>query len=181
MMKHLNVKRVIFAGHSLGGTAAFCLAGKYTNSRAVCFNPGAAPTNPVTSGPGPGRAHVYHIVGDIISTHIGSNAALVRRVKIQGIGFGSIEAHSSTNIFTDRPWTLVGPTEEDLLYQKWIRQNVLINSGLFYSRYILLVKKNGAREPIPDSDRSKVKENPSLWQHLKDANPQWAAIASLFG
>jgi len=153
-ISNINAKRVIFAGHSLGGTAAFCLASKYSNSRAVCFNPGAAPTNPVLSGPGPGRVHVYHIVGDIISTHIGANAALVRRVKIMGVEFGSLEAHSSENLFTDRAWTLVTSTQEDLLYQKWIRQNLIINSGFFYSKYILLVKKNGAHEPIPDSDRA---------------------------
>ena len=152
-MKHLNVERVIFAGHSLGGTAAFCLASKYTNSRAVCLNPGAAPTNPITSGPGPSRVHVYHIVGDIISTHIGSNAALVRRIKIEGIGFGSLQAHSSTNIFTDRPWVLVGPTEEDLLYLKWLRTQSLTILAGFWSKYTLMLKNN-ITAPIPDSKRS---------------------------
>jgi hypothetical protein len=31
----------VFAGHSLGGTAAICLAMKYVNSRAISFNGGA--------------------------------------------------------------------------------------------------------------------------------------------
>lgn len=69
---------IIFAGYSLGGTAAFCLAKAIPNSRCVCFNPGnldlliigAAPTNPIITGPGTARATVYHIVGDIISSHM---------------------------------------------------------------------------------------------------------------
>lgn len=73
-------------GHSLGGTAAFCLANKYSQiSRAISFNGGAPPTNPVNFGPGSERAVFYHIVGDIISSHIGPLAAKVARVqKIQG-------------------------------------------------------------------------------------------------
>lgn len=42
-------KPIIFTGHSLGGRAAMCLAEKYPNSRAVSFNGGAPPTNPVRS------------------------------------------------------------------------------------------------------------------------------------
>lgn len=53
---------IVFVGHSLGGTAAFCLTNQYPNSRGIAFNPGAAPTNPVLSGPGQ-RMTVYHIVG----------------------------------------------------------------------------------------------------------------------
>ena len=102
--------------------------------------------------------HVYHIVGDIISTHIGSNAALVRRVKIQGIGFGSLEAHSSGNIFTDRPWTLVGPTEEDILFVQWLRKNPGTVAGSFYAKYIAMLHKH-LTEPIPDSARTKVKKS----------------------
>ena len=158
MMRNINARKVIFAGHSLGGTAAFCLASKYTNSRAVCLNPGAAPTNPILTGPGPGRVHVYHIVGDIISTHIGSNAALVRRIKIEGIGFGSLQAHSSENIFTDRPWTLVGPTEEDILFVQWLRKNPGTVAGSFYAKYVAMLHKH-LTEPIPDSDRSRVKKS----------------------
>ena len=31
---------VLFTGHSLGGTSAFCLSMAYPNSRCVIFNPG---------------------------------------------------------------------------------------------------------------------------------------------
>lgn len=70
------------AGHSLGGTAAFCLANKYSQiSRAISFNGGAPPTNPIMFGPGQQRAVFYHIVGDIISSHMGPLAAKVARVQ----------------------------------------------------------------------------------------------------
>ena len=44
--------QVIFAGHSLGGTAAMCLTMQFPNSRGISFNGGAAPSNPILSGPG---------------------------------------------------------------------------------------------------------------------------------
>lgn len=83
---------ILFTGHSLGGTAAFCLSMAFPNSRCVVFNPGAAPTNPVYSGPGPERATVYHVVGDIISSHMSEKAASVYRVKLN-VPFGSVTAH----------------------------------------------------------------------------------------
>lgn len=76
---------LLFAGHSLGGTSAFCLAKAFPDSRCVCFNPGAAPSNPIYDGPGQSRATVYHIFGDIISTHMSSNACKLFRIKIEGL------------------------------------------------------------------------------------------------
>jgi len=76
----------ITVGHSLGGTASLCLANKYKEiKRAISFNGGAPPVNPVYFGPGTARAVAYHIVGDLISSHIGPWAAKVARIqKIQG-------------------------------------------------------------------------------------------------
>ena len=71
---------LVFAGHSLGGTAAMCLTMKYPNSVGVSFNGGAAPTNPILDGPGPERFTHYHIVGDLISSHMSEKAARVRSV-----------------------------------------------------------------------------------------------------
>lgn len=50
---------------------------------------GAAPTNPVTIGPGKERATVYHIVGDIISSHMSDKAAVVYRIKLN-VPFGDL-------------------------------------------------------------------------------------------
>ena len=109
---------VLFTGHSLGGTAAFCLAKAVPNSRCVVFNPGAAPTNPIYSGPGQNRATVYHIVGDIISSHMSSNAALIFRVKLQ-VPFGSVKAHGTENFFSSGSYSLMTATQEDVLFLKW--------------------------------------------------------------
>ena len=97
---------VLFTGHSLGGTSAFCLSMAFPDSRCVCFNPGASPTNPIYSGPGPSRATVYHVVGDIISSHMSSKAALIFRVKLQ-VQFGNFDEEdlfkeqSDLNIISD--------------------------------------------------------------------------------
>jgi len=96
-----NEPSLIFAGHSLGGTAAMCLTIKYPNSLGVSFNGGAAPTNPILEGPGPQRFTHYHIVGDLISSHMGENAARVVRIKIPGKDFGSQEPHSSGNLLVE--------------------------------------------------------------------------------
>ena len=58
---------ITFAGHSLGGTAAFCLCQKYDNSRAICFNPGATPLNPILYSSKPKAINYYHIVGKFIN------------------------------------------------------------------------------------------------------------------
>ena len=133
----------IFAGHSLGGTAAFCLGNKVLDSRIIAFNPGAAPTNPVTSGPGPSRARVYHIFGDIISSHIGSGAAEVIRVKKQGVSFGGTMAHSTENLINGRPFTIVGPVDEESAFQKWRRGFFnFVSHATNYASYIGLGVKH---------------------------------------
>lgn len=55
-------------GHSLGGAAAFCLGEKYPEITCVGFNAAAPITSPRETPPN-GRA--YHIIGDLISSHIG--------------------------------------------------------------------------------------------------------------
>jgi hypothetical protein len=83
--KYLDFDEIIVCGHSLGGAAAFCLAKKYPQvSRAISFN-GAAP---LIGGPhlGAGKNCVfYHIVGDIISTHIVGTSCIVYRIKLPGL------------------------------------------------------------------------------------------------
>lgn len=103
---------IVFAGHSLGGTAAFCLTSAIANSRSVSLNPGAAPTNPVITGPG-ARATVYHIVGDIISSHMSPNAANVIRIRKQDSRFGSVLPHDSFNILANSGWWDYATADEE--------------------------------------------------------------------
>jgi hypothetical protein len=148
----------VFAGHSLGGTAAICLGMKYTdNSRSISFNGGAAPTNPVYVGPGAQRATHYHIVGDLISTHMNNSAAKVIRIKMPDIAFGTLSAHSSGNLLS-RPFIVYTPTQEDIEYVAWGRTDKVysvVSKVLALTPYntFLKVSKIVESEPIPNSDR----------------------------
>lgn len=156
-----KVSSFIFAGHSLGGTAALCLAGKVGNSRAVCFNAGAAPTNPVTSGP-EGRAIQYHIVGDLISSHMSDEAAKVKRIYKRDSRFGSLKPHDSTNILASSGgWRIISPTEEDEMYQKWGNYLFVVRTMIRFLRFTswLLLKKVVQLSPIPNSKRWYEKYN----------------------
>lgn len=147
---------ILFTGHSLGGTAAFCLAMGFPNSRCVCFNPGAAPTNPIYSGPGNSRATVYHIVGDIISSHMSSKAALVFRVKLN-VPFGSVKAHATENFFSSGSYSFITATQEDELFLKWSKGFSF--SGGLYANYSKYLQKQASFKAIPDSARDLNKDN----------------------
>lgn len=115
------VEEIIFAGHSLGGTAAFCLAKKYTNTRAISLNMGAPATNPVTTGPGPEKAIHYHIVGDAVSSHVSPDAAKIVRIAIRDTNFLSTYwTHQATRaLASDVPWTYADADYEDQLWQNF--------------------------------------------------------------
>jgi hypothetical protein len=53
---------VLFSGHSLGGTIALHMAGRYKDSYAVALNPGAGVGFYPKS-----RAHIYSVRGDVVS------------------------------------------------------------------------------------------------------------------
>jgi pimeloyl-ACP methyl ester carboxylesterase len=147
---------IIFAGHSLGGTSAFCLAMKYPNSRAAIFNAGAAASNPVWSGPGPQRCTHYHIVGDLISTHMSEKAAKIIRIKTN-TSFGSLECHNSLLITRIAgQWRYSDATEEDVLYVKWSKSFVgaVVSTVSSVSKFFGLMKKSILTSPIPDSARA---------------------------
>ena len=80
------IQSIIVCGHSLGGAASFCLARKYPQvTRAISFN-GAAPIlSEPHLGAGKDRSRFYHIVGDIISTHIDQDSCEVFRIKLPGL------------------------------------------------------------------------------------------------
>ncbi len=117
----------------------------------MAFNPGAAPTNPVESGPGPNRVTAYHIFGDIISTHMSSKAANVIRVKPQGLSFGNSTAHFTSNLTNHRPYSIVSPNEEQQAFSKWRRGIInTISTISNYASYIGLGIKHNIY-PIPGS------------------------------
>jgi len=152
---------IIFAGHSLGGTATMCMTIKYPGSRGISFNGGASPTNPITAGPGEGRFTHYHIVGDLISSHMTDQAAKVIRIKIPGKEFGSQKPHSSGNLKVNGfPYTA---QQEDLDYQKWgSRANIqynIIKHVLAVTRFQTKLQTERVVEnsPIPGSIRYMMK------------------------
>lgn len=112
---------LIFVGHSLGGAAAMCLGEKYPQSRVIAFNAGAPPTNPVLTGPGPDRAVHYHVMGDIISSHMGSNAA--RIVRIEKVGkpkWLSSYPHASQRLMRgDGAWKFVSLEDEQISWKRF--------------------------------------------------------------
>lgn len=84
MIESLKDKRIKVCGHSLGGAAAFCVAHQYPQlERIVAFNGGAPPTGGPVKGTGM-KCRFYHIVGDIISTHVDDRTAHVTRVHLDG-------------------------------------------------------------------------------------------------
>lgn len=144
-----QVQSFVFAGHSLGGTAAFCLAGMYPNTRSISFNGGAVATNPVVAGPGPGRSTFYHVAGDLISTHMAPEAATVLRYEVGGkIEFNVTGAHSSGNLIL--PARLISPDEEQVAWDRWrLKTSGWIATILGFLGFLVFVKKSNV--PIPGS------------------------------
>jgi hypothetical protein len=99
IIEGLHDKNVVVAGHSLGGAAAFCVSHKGNVTRAVAFNPGAPPTGGGLKG-AEGICKAYHIVGDIISTHINDSTARVTRVHLHGdVSWNNVTYYHSTDRF----------------------------------------------------------------------------------
>ena len=153
----------VFVGHSLGGTSSMCLCMRYPNSRCISFNGGAPPTNPVYVGPGPERATHYHIVGDLISTHMVDSAAKVLRIKMPNMEFGTLATHSSGNALA-KPFIIYTPTMEDIEYVAWGKKDKLYS---VVSKVIALTPSNTFKkvaqivenEPIPNSQRWIAKQS----------------------
>lgn len=107
----LSDKEITVAGHSLGGAAAVCLGHKYP-VRTVAFNPGAPPTGGGLAGVGFDRCRVYHIVGDVISTHMDDNTAQVSRIYLGGqVNWNNVKFYHSTERFF-----------ENRSYERWRAQ-----------------------------------------------------------
>lgn len=94
--KGVKKKDILQAGHSLGGRAALVVA-KELGTKAVAFNPAAPWIKPLTQGPGPENATTYHIVGDLISSHVSPTASEVIRVDQGYNPFQTVDAHKMAN------------------------------------------------------------------------------------
>jgi len=162
-------------GHSLGGAAAFCLANQYPQlERIVALNPGAPPTGQGLRGTG-GKCRAYHIVGDIISTHIDDSAAQVSRVHLSGetnwikVGF----YHSTQRFFESQSYQIWPAQMEQNDLEKYIFTSSLTST--FVTLLTGLVSKNFNKDrireivcknPIPTtnigSECTKDRSNPLL-------------------
>lgn len=160
-----QVSGITFVGHSLGGTAAFCLTSQISDSRGIGLNAGAAPTNPVINGPGK-RFTMYHIFGDLISSHMSENAANVVIVLKGFKEFGSIWPHSSQRILkSDGNWVYSNPDEEDKAYQDWGNKFKpgfsIVAPSATLAKYLTFLKIRDVvnKSPIPGSMRDRGVSN----------------------
>lgn len=117
LISKIQDKTITVGGHSLGGAAAFCLAHKHPVKRAVAFNGGAPPSGGGLKGTGD-NCRFYHIVGDVISTHIDDSTAVVSRIHIGGdVDWANTPYYHSTERFFENKsygtWT--AQTEQDSL------------------------------------------------------------------
>jgi hypothetical protein len=100
LIENLEEEEIIVGGHSLGGAAAFCISHKFPQVRAVAFNGGAPPTGGGMKGAGRERCRFYHIVGDIISTHVDDSTAEVSRIHLLGdVEWNNTKYYHSTERF----------------------------------------------------------------------------------
>ena len=116
MFKEIT-KPCIAVGHSLGGYAAMKFAQKHALN-CVIFNPAASPLRPVFNGPG-NQSLCYHIVGDLVSSHISDKAISVVRIDL-GLGFGStIYNHVLQRFRENKPSRIISSGEEDYLFAQF--------------------------------------------------------------
>jgi predicted esterase YcpF (UPF0227 family) len=154
---------IILCGHSLGGLAAMCLAKKHPQvTRVVTFN-GAAPPSGDFTGVGTQRSRAYHIVGDIISTHINGDTCDVRRIKIKEqnlTNWSDTPYYHSTDRFYDsgRTYSEYTPQEEqnDLLeyaYRVTPRSALssMVASGISKEISFDRIREFLCEHPIPQS------------------------------
>lgn len=95
-----NYTDIKVCGHSLGGAAAFCIAHQFDLTRVVAFNGGAPPTGGGLRGTE--KCFFYHIVGDIISTHVDDQSCNVKRIHFNGeTNWKDVKYYHSTSRFYD--------------------------------------------------------------------------------
>lgn len=115
---------IILCGYSLGGTTVACLSSMKQVLRGIVFNGGAPPSN--APRPVPTNCTVYHIMGDILSTHfmeceriylIESDRRRQQTMQVlqtDGVQWYDIAYYHDIDRFLDfgLPWELVSPQYE---------------------------------------------------------------------
>ena len=95
--KFRSSTKIILTGHSLGGYAAQMLAER-NGLKSIVFNPAAPATNPPRIGPGKGKGIAYHVVGDLVSTHVDITKNDLLRVDF-GYGYTNTLGAHAMNLF----------------------------------------------------------------------------------
>jgi hypothetical protein len=124
-------------------------------TKVVALNAGAPPMSPVFASAGPARATAYHVVGDIISTHVEPPAADIVRVRF---GNGYINwlnpwYHSTDRFFRGaEQWKYASAQEEqDLLEDFFLFKGRLLVHALSLATSIISLPFFGAlRDAICD-------------------------------
>lgn len=157
ILANLRTKNVTVTGHSLGGYAAQTLAEEF-DLKSVVFNPAAPASDPPKIGSGKDKSFVYHIVGDLISTHTDPNKNTILRVDY-GLDYtNTLKAHGM-NMFMRQPGVL--PKGSLTAQQEDERYNLFTSAGVASgSAYFSLLNK-----PIPGSLRD-VDPRQGTVQHL---------------
>lgn len=155
---------IILCGHSLGGEAAFCLANKYAAvTRAVAFNGAAPASGGEFIGAGKDRSRSYHIVGDVVSTHIDGDFCDVRRIKLiedRPTDWGNPFYYHATERFIDhkRKWVLWSAQQEQNDMQDYVYHSTIKSTLIEVALGVISKRINPAQlrqficsHPIPGS------------------------------
>lgn len=149
--------QVWVVGYSLGGAAAMCVGESLPWVNVVSFAGGAPATRPRYTGPGPGRAVHYHVVGDLVSTHMSPQAAKIIRVN-KNLEFGVLTPHISGRFLKSDPsygfWTA---DQEDEAFLAWATESSGTNLNpvnLVKNLFTEATTKIACESPIPGSRRA---------------------------
>lgn len=123
-----SLDKMMIGGHSLGGYSAFKVARQYS-IRACSFNGAGCLLNPLYEGPGPLMATHYHVLGDLVSTHVSINAAKIVRVKKYNDWQLAYVEHDWRRFLKDDPTLgfITADDEQNWMYQfmwKWIESSL---------------------------------------------------------
>lgn len=95
----------------------------------------------------------YHIVGDLISSHMYGS----RRFKLDGVGFGTSFPHELERLNAQK-WKEYTATEEDEEYLEWSRRATSVPDHLLFVPRLaehVFIRNLGETVPIPGSERGR--------------------------
>jgi hypothetical protein len=175
-----GITRFILSGHSLGGRAAICLGNFPGVVNVVALNPGAPLLNPDYANTEIGTT--YHIVGDIISTHVyGMDVVRIKTREV--IDWLDPFFHSSKRFLASQEWEIVGPQyEQDQLQDFFLKSSraklelISIGTSFFYDGWFQAMKDGMCTTPIPGA---KVDE--ALCAHSRVIDSAQRVSAALVG